>query len=100
MFHSDRGCQYTAYAFRKRLDSCDILQSLSRKECPFDNAVVECFFKYLKQDEVNRRPYHNLHDLQLSLFEYIEGYYNFRRPHGTLNMLTPDEKECLDYNPL
>ena len=98
MFHSDRGCQYTAYAFRKLLDSCDVLQSFSRKGYPFDNAVVESFFKYLKQDEVNRKTYHTLQELQLSLFEYIEGYYNPKRPHGTLGMLTPDEKEKVYYD--
>lgn len=100
MFHSDRGCQYTAYSFRKLLDSCDVLQSFSRKGYPFDNAVVESFFKYLKQDEVNRRTYHTLQELQLSIFEYIEGYYNSRRPHGTLNMLTPNEKEALYFESL
>ena len=97
MFHSDRGTQYTSYAFRRLLDSCDVLQSFSRKGYPFDNAVVECFFKYLKQDEVNRKTYHTLQELQLSIFEYIEGYYNSRRPHGTLNYLTPNEAEANYY---
>ena len=31
----------------------------------------------------------------ISVFEYIEGYYNTKRPHGTLNMLTPNEAEAL-----
>lgn len=93
MFHSDRGCQYTAYAYRKLLDNYDVLQSFSKKGYPFDNACVECFFKYLKLEETNRRTYHTLTELQLSVFEYIEGYYNSRRPHGSNNYLTPNEKE-------
>lgn len=95
MFHSDRGTQYTAFSFRKLLDSLNVVQSFSKKGYPFDNACCECFFKYLKKEEVNRRTYHSLQELQLSVFEYIEGFYNSRRPHGSLQMLTPNEKEEL-----
>ena len=67
----------------------------SKKGYPFDNACCECFFKYLKKEETNRKCYRSLTELQLSVFEYIEGYYNTKRPHGTLNMLTPNEAEAL-----
>ena len=95
MFHSDRGSQYTAFSFRQLLDSLNVVQSFSKKGYPFDNACCECFFKYLKKEETNRKCYHSLTELQLSVFEYIEGYYNTKRPHGTLNMLTPNEAEAL-----
>ena len=95
MFHSDRGSQYTAFSFRRLLDSLDIVQSFSKKGYPFDNACCECFFKYLKKEETNRRTYHTLQELHNSVFEYIEGFYNPRRPHNSLNPLTPDEKEHL-----
>jgi len=87
MFHSDRGSQYTASAFRQLLDSLNVVQSFSKKGYPFDNAVCECFFKYLKREETNRRTYHTFHELHLSVFEYIEGYYNTRRPHDSLGFL-------------
>ena len=95
MFHSDRGTQYTASSFRQLLDSLNVVQSFSNKGCPFDNACCECFFKYLKKEETDRRNYHSFQELKLSVFEYIEGYYNTKRPHSTLNMLTPDEAENL-----
>ena len=68
------------------LDSCDVLQSFSKKGYPFDNAVVESFFKYLKLEEIN-------HKIYLSVFEYIEGFYNSKRSHGTLSYMTPNKKE-------
>ena len=71
MFHSDRGTQYTAFSFRQLLDSLNVVQSFSKKEYPFDNAVCECFFKYLKQEETNRRTYHTFKELHLSVFEYM-----------------------------
>ena len=78
----------------------NVLQSFSKKGYPFDNACCEGFFKYLKKEEVHRKSYHSLHDLELSIFEYIEGFYNSKRPHASLGMLTPNEKETLFRNQL
>lgn len=89
MFHSDRGSQYTAFAFRQLLDSLNVVQSFSKKGYPFDNSCCESFFEYLKKEETNRKTYHSLHELQLSVFEYIVGFYNSKRPHGSLGLLTP-----------
>ena len=91
MFHSDRGTQYTVFSFRQLLDSLNVVQSFSKKGYPFDNAVCECFFKYLKREETSRRTYHTFNELHLSVFEYIEGFYNSRRPLGPLGYLTPNE---------
>ena len=93
MFHSDRGCQYTAFSFRQLLDNLNVVQSFSKKGHPYDNAVAESFFKFLKREQTNRRNYQNLKELETSIFEYIEGYYNAKRPHTTLNYLTPNEAE-------
>ena len=49
IFHSDRGTQYTSKDFRKLLDDFDVVQSFSGRGCPYDNAVAESFFKYLKK---------------------------------------------------
>lgn len=95
LFHSDRGSQYTASSFRQLLDTLHVVQSFSRKGYPFDNAVCESFFKYLKKEETDRRVYHTLQELNNSIFEYIEGFYNSKRPHGSLGFLTPNEVERL-----
>lgn len=76
MFHSDRGSQYTAFAFRKLLDDLNVVQSFSKKGYPFDNAVAENFFKFLKKEKTNRRSYSSFQNLKISIFEYIEGFYN------------------------
>jgi putative transposase len=94
MFHSDRGSQYTAFSFRKLLDKYNVVQSFSKKGHPYDNAVAESFFKFLKLEETNRRNYQSQKDLELSLFQYIEGYYNPKRPHGSLGYLSPNQAEA------
>lgn len=93
MFHSDRGTQYTAFAFRSLLDSLHIAQSFSKKGYPFDNAVCESFFKYLKKEETDRRNYSSFLELRLAVFSYIERFYNAKRPHASLDYLTPDEAD-------
>ncbi|WP_376698134.1 IS3 family transposase [Listeria immobilis] len=49
------------------------------------------FRKY--KEELNHRNFSSKQEVHLSCFEYIEGLYNTPRLHGTLNMLTPNEKE-------
>ena len=96
MFHSDRGSQYTSCAFRKILDEFEVVQSFSGKGCPYDNAVAESFFKFLKLEETNRKTYSNIDDLKISLFEYIDGFYNPKRPHSANNFISPNNFES-DY---
>ena len=78
MFHSDRGSQYTSKDFRKILDELNVVQS---------------FFKYLKKEETYRKYYSDFSNLQSALFEYIDGFYNSKRPHSSNDFLSPDDFE-------
>ncbi len=93
LFHTDQGSQYTSFEFRKFLENHSIVQSLSKPGYPWDNAVTEAFSKYMKKEELNRRTFSSLQEVQLACFEYIKGFYNTQRPHDTLDMLTPNEME-------
>ena len=53
IFHSDRGVQYAAQAYRERLEAYGIRQSMSRRGDPYDNAVAENFFSCLKCELVH-----------------------------------------------
>ena len=94
IFHSDRGSQYTSDEFRKRLDRASFIQSFSKKGHPYDNAVAEAFFKFLKLEETNRHSYTSFDELELSVFEYIH-FYNFKRPHSANDLLSPVQFEAL-----
>ena len=50
IFHTDRGSQFTSAQFRRHMDNLNMIQSFSAKGHPYDNAVIECFFKYLKKE--------------------------------------------------
>lgn len=95
IFHTDRGSQFTCAEFRRHLDRLNMVQSFSAKGHPYDNAVIECFFKYLKKEEVNRKLYSSYTELNNCLFEYIFGFYNSVRPHSHNNGLSPNQAELL-----
>lgn len=57
VFHSDNGSNYTSKSFMKYLKELNITQSFSRPHIPYDNSVVESFFKYLKAEELYRTKY-------------------------------------------
>ena len=97
IFHSDNGSEYTSMAFRRLIDKCNVIQSFSKKGCPYDNAVAESFFKFLKHEELNRYSFSYLAELKIHVFDYIEGFYNSHRPHSANDMLSPNEKERLFY---
>ncbi|MBV9031893.1 MAG: transposase [Pseudonocardiales bacterium] len=59
----------------------------------FDNAVAESFFATYKKELIHTRPWNDLADVTHHTFLWIEGYYNRRRRHSTLNYLTPCEYE-------
>ena len=44
------------------------VQSFSAKGHPYDNAVMECFFKYMKKEETDRRNYQSSGEVKQSLF--------------------------------
>lgn len=89
IFHSDRGVQYAASAYREQLHAYGILQSMSRKGDPYDNAVAENFFSCLKCELIHLKQYPTRHAAQTDIFAYIEAFYNPLRPHSALNWLSP-----------
>ncbi len=94
LHHSDRGCQYTSDAYQQTLRTLGIQCSMSRTGCCYDNAVMERFFWSLKHEWTNHENFYNLADARLSVFRYIETFYNPERLHQTLGYLSPNQFEA------
>jgi len=91
--HSDKGSQYASLIFTRRCRSVGIDVSMgSRGDC-FDNAVLESFHASLKKDLIHRRSWPTKAEARTAVFEYIETFYNRRRRHSRLGMLSPLEFE-------
>jgi putative transposase len=93
IFHSDRGCQYTSREFADFCAENGVARSMGRRATCFDNAVSESFFATYKKELIHTRPWNNLTEVRQHTFLWIEGYYNRRRRHSTLDYLTPLEYE-------
>ena len=87
--HTDRGAQYCAHDYQKRLRLHDFKVSMSGKGNCYDNSAVESFFKSLKAELIWRRDWRTRRDVEIALFEYINGFYNPRRKHSALGWKSP-----------
>ena len=90
VFHTDRGSEFDNMAIDELLEVFGIKRSLSKKGCPFDNAVDESTNKILKAEFVYRERFSTLYGLQVKLSDYVHWYNNFRL-HSTLGYLSPVE---------
>jgi len=67
---------------------------MSRTGCCYDNAAMERFFWSLKHEWTNHETFGSLEEARLSVFKYIETFYNPKRLHQTLGYLSPDQYEA------
>jgi len=93
IFHSDQGSQYASDKFRKLLDDHAIKASMSGQGNCYDNAITETFFHTLKTELVYFENYQTREEARLSIFEYIEVFYNRKRRHSAIGYKTPVDFE-------
>jgi putative transposase len=93
IWHSDQGSQFVSLAFGQQARAAGIAQSMgSRGDC-YDNSVAESFFATLKKELIYRNTWPEKNRLRMEIFDFIEVFYNRRRRHSTLGMLSPVDYE-------
>jgi putative transposase len=98
IFHSDRGCQYTSADYGELARTNGVLLSIGRKGQCWDNAVAESFFATIKRELIDTRSWPTREGLRGAIFDYIEGWYNVKRLHSSLNYCSPAEWEAIHRN--
>ena len=88
LHHSDRGAQYQSAAYQQRLQQIGAVPSFSAPGNCYDNAVAESFFATLKH-ECPVTACDSLRAVRLTLFDYLERWYNCRRLHSSLDYVAP-----------
>ena len=96
--HSDRGSQYASSDFQALLEEHGIECSMSDTGNCFDNAAMESWFGLLKRERVNHRRYRTRAEARQDVFDYIERFYNRRRPHGAAGRMSPLKYEAATLN--
>jgi transposase InsO family protein len=91
--HSDRGVQYASHLFKDFLASKKAIQSMSRKGNCWDNAISKTFFGRFKVEHMFWEKYKTRAEARSKIFEWIEITYNRKRPHSSLDYVTPTKFE-------
>ena len=90
IFNTDQGSQFTSAAFIERLQERGIAISMDGKGSWRDNVFVERLWRSIKYEEVYLHAYDSVSAARAGIARYI-AFYNTRRPHSSLDKMTPDE---------
>lgn len=78
ILHSDQGFQYTSQMYYKLTNDNQIIQSMSRKATPLDNAPAESFFSAFKTECIYLEKPKTIAEAKQLCDEYID-FYNYER---------------------
>jgi len=87
--HSDQGAQYANHIYQGLLRLKGIHGSMGDKGSCYDNAMMESFFHTLKTEHTYWHSYKTREEVERSLFDYIEMFYNAERRHSGIGNMSP-----------
>lgn len=88
IFHSDRGIEFAAGAFKQRLAELGLVQSMNRPGKMNDNVYIETFFHSMKSDIVHGVRFEQDHEMHDEVRNYVP-FYNNTRLHSSLGYVPP-----------
>ena len=99
--HSDAGSQYTSIRFTEHLQLEGGKPSIGTVGDAYDNALMECVIGLYKTECIRTTvfhpgPYRTNGDVEFATAGWVD-WYNNRRLHSTLGMMTPVEFEQAHY---
>jgi putative transposase len=99
--HSDAGSQYTAIRFTEHLALEGIAPSIGTVGDAYDNGLMEGIIGLFKTECIRTTIFHNgpyktLADIEYATAGWVD-WFNHRRLHSSLGMLTPHEYEQAHY---
>ena len=90
IFNTGQGSQYTSSDFTEMLKEKEVAISMDGKGRYLDNIFIERLWRSLKYEEVYLKAYEDIKEARVSIADWIR-FYNFERPHQSLNYSTPWE---------
>jgi putative transposase len=91
IFNSDQGSQFTSTDFTGLLLKHGIQISMDGKGAWRDNVFVERLWRSVKYEEVYLKAYECVSEARASIGCYLDDFYNRKRPHSSLDRMTPDQ---------
>lgn len=88
--NSDQGVQFTCRAYTDAVLQAGIQISMDGKGRALDNVFTERLWRTVKYENIYISDYRSPREASLGLKEYFR-FYNYERPHSSLNGKTPSE---------
>jgi putative transposase len=90
IMNSDQGSQFTSPQYIELLKNAGVQISMDGKGRATDNIFIERLWRSLKYEEVYLNEYTSPREARQRIACYLD-FYNYRRPHQSLNYQTPAE---------
>ena len=90
ILHSYQEVQFTSWDFVNFCKDNNVIQSMSKAGCPYDNAPMERFYNTFKINFYNVTSFSSVEMMDELTMNYIN-WYNYVRPHSYNDYLTPME---------
>ncbi len=102
--HTDAGSQYTSLVWTEKLALDGIAPSIGSVGDAYDNALMETINGLYKAECIRTTifhdgPYKTIADVEYATASWVD-WYNNRRLHGSLGMVSPNEYEADYYSTL
>jgi len=88
IFNTDQGVQFTANEFINELEAAGIQISMDGRGRVFDNIFIERLWRTVKYEDIYIKEYDTGLVLNAGMADYFH-FYNYERPHQSLDYLTP-----------
>ena len=95
IFNSDQGSHFTSPQYLNRLQTAGVRISMDGKGRAIDNIFTERLWRTIKYEEVYLKDYRSPREARQELRRYI-AFYNFERPHQSLDYRTPAQMYLRD----
>lgn len=93
ILNSDQGAQFTSGAWVKQLTNYGIKISMTGKGRCCDNAYIERLWRAFKYEGSYLHQWNTVEELKRNIVKWVN-WYNYKRPHQSLNYATPAEIMC------
>lgn len=92
ILHSDRGSQYTAAVMARACERYGLRRSMGATGICWDNAGAESLWSTFKHEYYYRHTFVHARELVVAVDNWMN-FYNTRRRHSTIGMLSPHDYE-------
>jgi len=90
LLRSDNGLVFTSRSYTRLVKHYGLQQEFITPHCPEQNGLAERVIRTIKEQCVHRQRFETLQHANRVIGDWV-GFYNFKRPHQSLKMRTPNE---------